>query len=216
LSRAPRLVSLVYALAVAVIIALAGPLLLFNPWFVSFEQRRNEVAPALGVGQAAVDRVTGAILLDLYSRGDFEASLDGRQPLLDVLERSHMRDVSGLVRALGVVLGAAVVLFALTGSRLRDRRRRGRLLVVAASTIGSIAIVLAVIFAVAFEPAFLAFHRLFFNRGTYLFGPDSNLIKLFPEGFWFESSLVAGATIVLAALLAVLRGWRLLRGAAAG
>jgi hypothetical protein len=204
----------VYGLAVAVIIALAGPLLLFNPWFVSFEQRRNEVAPTLRVDQAAVDRVTGAILLDLYSRGDFEAPLDGRQPLLDVMERSHMRDVSGLVRALGVVLGAAVVLFALTGSRLRDRRRRGRLLVVAASTSGAIAILLAVLFAVAFEPAFLAFHRLFFSEGTYLFGPDSNLIKLFPEGFWFESSLVAGATIVLAAALAGLRGWRLLRGAA--
>ena len=78
------------------------------------------------------------------------------------------------------------------------------------------AIVLAVVFAVAFEPAFLAFHRLFFSEGTYLFGPDSNLIKLFPEGFWFESSLVAGATIVLAAVLAALRGRRLLRGASAG
>jgi uncharacterized membrane protein len=130
------------------------------------------------------------------------------------MERSHMRDVSGLVRALGVVLGAAVVLFILTASRLRDRRRRGRLLVVAAASVGAIAVVLAVVFAVAFEPAFLAFHRVFFSEGTYLFGPHSNLIKLFPEGFWFESSLVAGATIVLAAMLAALRGWRLLRGAA--
>jgi len=204
-----------YALAVAIIIALAGPLLLFNPWFVSFEQRRYEVAPALGVDQAAVDKVTAAILRDLYSRGGFEASLDGRQPLLDAMERSHMRDVSGLVRALLVLLGAAVLLFALTGSRLRDRRRRGRLLVVAASIIGAIAVLLAVVFAVAFEPAFLAFHRLFFSEGTYLFGPDSNLIKLFPEGFWFESSLVAGATIVLAAVLAAVRGRRLLRGASA-
>jgi len=125
-----------------------------------------------------------------------------------------MRDVSGLVRALGVVLGAAVVLFALAASRLRDPRRRGRLLVVAGATVGAIAVALAVVFAIAFEPAFLAFHRVFFSQGTYLFGPDSNLIKLFPEGFWFESSLVAGATIVLAAVLATLRGWRLLRGAA--
>jgi uncharacterized protein DUF1461 len=210
-SPAPRTVGFVYGLAVGVVIVLAGPLLLFNPWFVSFEQGRNGVAPALGVDQAAADRVTGAILLDLYSHGDFAASLDGRQPLLDATERSHMRDVSGLVRALVVVLGAAVVLVALTGARLRDRRRRGRLLIVAAATTGAIAIVLAIVFAVAFEPAFLAFHTLFFAQGTYLFGPDSNLIKLFPEGFWFESSLVAGATIVLAALLAALRGWTLMR-----
>jgi hypothetical protein len=209
-------VAIVYALAVAIIIALAGPLLLFNPWFVSFEQQRNDVALALGVNQAAVDEVTGTILLDLYTHGDFDVSLDGHRPLLDAMERSHMGDVSGLVRILGVVLGAAVVLFALSRARLRDPRRRGRLLVVAAAAVGAIAIALAIVFAVAFEPAFLAFHRLFFSEGTYLFGPDSNLIRLFPEGFWFESSLVAGATIVLAAVLAALRGWRLLRGGAAG
>jgi hypothetical protein len=204
-------VAIVYALAVAIIIALAGPLLLFNPWFVSFEQQRNDVALALGVNQAAVDEVTGTILLDLYTHGDFDVSLDGRRPLLDAMERSHMGDVSGLVRILGVVLGAAVVLFALSRARLRDPRRRGRLLVVAAAAVGAIAIALAIVFAVAFEPAFLAFHRLFFSEGTYLFGPDSNLIRLFPEGFWFESSLVAGATIVLAALLVGLLGWRLRR-----
>jgi hypothetical protein len=211
LSRAPRLVAIVYALAVAIIIALAGPLLLFNPWFVSFEQQRNDVALALGVNQAAVDEVTGTILLDLYTHGDFDVSLDGRRPLLDAMERSHMGDVSGLVRILGVVLGAAVVLFALSRARLRDPRRRGRLLVVVAAAVGAIAIALAIVFAVAFEPAFLTFHRLFFSEGTYLFGPDSNLIRLFPEGFWFESSLVAGATIVLAALLVGLLGWRLRR-----
>jgi hypothetical protein len=204
-------VAIVYALAVAIIIALAGPLLLFNPWFVSFEQQRNDVALALGVNQAAVDEVTGTILLDLYTHGDFDVSLDGRRPLLDAMERSHMGDVSGLVRILGVVLGAAVVLFALSRARLRDPRRRGRLLVVAAAAVGAIAIALAIVFAVAFEPAFLAFHRLFFSEGTYLFGPDSNLIRLFPEGFWFESSLVAGATIVLAAFLVGLLGWRLRR-----
>jgi Protein of unknown function (DUF1461) len=208
--RAPRVVGFVYAIAAAFIIALAGPLLLFNPWFVSFEQEQSAVAPTFGVEQAAVDGVTGAILLDLYSHGDFDVSLDGRRPLLDAMERSHMRDVSGLVRILVAVLGAALLLLAISGAWLRERRRRGRLLMLAAATIGGVAVVLAVIFAVAFEPAFLAFHAVFFPPGTYLFGPDSNLIKLFPEGFWFESSLVAGASIVLAALLVGLLGWRLM------
>ena len=211
MSRAPRLVGFVYTVAAATIITLTGPLLLFNPWFVSFEQLRNEAAPALGVDQAAVDRVTGTILFDLATRGDFDVSLDGRQPLLDAMERSHMRDVSGLVRILVAVLAAAILLFAISRAWLRERRRRGRLLMLAAAAIGGVAVVLAIIFAVAFEPAFLAFHALFFAQGTYLFGPDSNLIKLFPEGFWFESSLVAGASIVLAALLIGLLGWRIMR-----
>ena len=56
------------------------------------------------------------------------------------------------------------------------------------------------VFAVAFEPAFLAFHAIFFPPDSYLFAPGSNLITLFPEGFWFDASLAAGASIVLAAL----------------
>ena len=204
-----RLVGLAYGVAVAIIITLTGPLLLFNPWFVSFEQQRNGSAALLAADQGAIDRVTGLILRDLFTGGDFDVSLDGQRPLLDAMERSHMRDVGGLVRILVGVLAAAVVVFALTRTRLRDRRRGGRLLLVAATSIGAAAVLLAVVFAVAFEPAFLAFHRLFFSEGTYLFGPDSNLIKLFPEGFWFESSLVAGGTIVLGALLVGLRGWRL-------
>ena len=204
-----RAVGWAYSIAVAIIITLAGPLLLFNPWFVSLEQQRNGSGALLAADQGVIDRVTGTILGDLFTGGPFAVSLDGQTPLLDPMERSHMRDVGGLVRILAVVLAAALVVFALTGSRLRDRRRRGRLLLVAAASVGGAALVLAVVFAVAFEPAFLAFHRLFFSEGTYLFGPDSNLIKLFPEGFWFESSLAAGATIVLAALLVSWRGWRL-------
>ena len=38
---------------------------------------------------------------------------------------------------------------------------------------GLAAIVVALVFAVAFDAAFLAFHELFFRQGTYLFGPDS-------------------------------------------
>ncbi len=216
MSWASGFVGFAYALAVAIVIALAGPLLLFNPWFVSFEQRRSEVAPAFGVDQGAVDDVTAKILVDLYAHGDFNVSLHGgpaRVPLLTDQERSHMRDVSGLVRVLAVLLAAAVLVVVVAGSRLRDRPRRGRLLLIAAGAVGAVAIVLAIVFAVAFEPAFLAFHTLFFPPGTYLFGPGSNLITLFPERFWFESSLAAGAAIIAAALLAALRGWRLLREA---
>ena len=204
-----RAVGWAYGVAVALIVTLAGPLLLFNPWFVSFEQQRHHSAALLAADEGAIDRVTGTILGDLFTGGQFAVSLDGQTPLLDAMERSHMRDVGGLVRILAVVLAAALLVFALAGSRLRDRRRRRRLLLVASASVGAAALVLAGVFAVAFEPAFLAFHRLFFSEGTYLFGPDSNLIKLFPEGFWFESSLAAGATIVLAAVLVGLRGWRL-------
>jgi integral membrane protein (TIGR01906 family) len=130
--------------------------------------------------------------------------------LLDERERSHMHDVAVFVRILGAIVLLAAALAAVTLYRLRhEPRRQGRVMLLAAGGIGLAGLVLAVVFAVAFEPAFLAFHAIFFPPGTYLFPTDSDLIRLFPEGFWFDASLAAGATVILAAILVSLVGlWR--------
>jgi uncharacterized membrane protein len=91
----------------------------------------------------------------------------------------------------------------------RERERRGRLLLGAALAVGAVALVLGLFFAIAFDTAFAAFHALFFRQGTWQFGPESNLIRLFPEPFWFETSLLAGFSILLSAGLAV---WLARRG----
>jgi len=190
-------------LTAALAIVLTGPLLLFNPWLVSAEQVRHGVAGSLATDQASVDRVTAAMLRDLFVNGDFAASLDGSAPILDASERSHMRDVGGLVRILALLEAVAAITVLLTWRRLRlEGARRGRLLLGAAAGVGAAALVLAAFFAVAFETAFAAFHALFFRAGTWQFGPESNLIRLFPEAFWFETSLLAGVAILLSAVLA--------------
>jgi integral membrane protein (TIGR01906 family) len=199
-------------LASALAIVLTGPLLLFNPWLVSAEQARHAVAASLGTDQASVDRVTVGMLRDLFVDGDFAQSLDGDLPILDPSERSHMADVGSLVRILVGLEAVAIAVLLVSGWLLRkERARRGRLLLGAALAVGALAVVLGLFFAVAFETAFAAFHALFFRQGTWQFGPDSNLIRLFPEPFWFETSLLAGISIVLSAALAALvarRGMR--------
>ncbi|HEX5397003.1 MAG TPA: hypothetical protein VFX74_07935, partial [Candidatus Limnocylindria bacterium] len=109
MGRAPALVGFLLALSLALIIALAGPLLLFNPWYVSFEQARTDVPTRLQTSQAEVDRVTGSILTDIWTGGDFAVTLDGQASLLDASERSHMRDVGSLVRVLGTLLAVAAL-----------------------------------------------------------------------------------------------------------
>lgn len=197
----------------ALLLVLTGPLLLFNPWFVSFEQARNDVAARLATTQTEVDRVTGGMLGDLFfGAGDFGERLEpAGQPLLTDAERSHMRDVGRLVRTLWLALFAGLVLFIGGLVALRQRRRIGLTLVWTSGAVAAVAVVLGAVFAFAFDRAFLAFHELFFPQGNFLFGPDSNLLRLFPEGFWFESTLVAGLSIVLACLVAALAGWRLAR-----
>ena len=203
-----------FGLSLALVILLAGPLLLFNPWFTSALQARHDVAASLEAPQSEVERVTGAFLADIYLDGPFDASLDGAEPLLDADERSHMTDVSRLVRLLAGVAVAALVAFGVSAAWLRrEPARRGRIMLVAAGSIGTAALLLAIVFAVAFEPAFLAFHQLFFPPGTYLFEPGSDLITLFPEPFWFDAALAAGTVIVLVALIVLLVGWRQVRSA---
>ena len=205
-----------FGLALAVVILLAGPLLLFNPLFTSALQARHDVAASFGTAQADIDRVTGAYLADIYFDGPFDASLDGGEPLLDADEQSHMTDVSRLVRLLVVIALIALALVAVGAVTLRhEPRRRGRIMLLAAGAIGAAAIVLAAIFAVAFEPAFLAFHELFFPPGTYLFEPGSDLITLFPQGFWFDAALAAGAAIILVALVVAVLGFRAYRASPA-
>jgi hypothetical protein len=209
--RAPALVAWLLALSLGLIVVLAGPLLLFNPWFVSFEQTRNGVPARLGTTQARVDGVTAGILRDLFTSGSFDEGLDSG-PLLTENERSHMRDVGGLVRALLAVLAAALVVAIAAAILLRrEPGRIGRVMLLAGAVTGGLAVVLAALFAVAFDQAFLAFHELFFPQGNFLFGPDSNLLRLFPEGFWFEASLAAGLAIIGSAIVLSLVGLRLSR-----
>ena len=172
------------------------------------------MAASLEAPPAEVERVTGAFLADIYLDGPFDASLDGAEPLLDADERSHMTDVSRLVRLLAGVAVAALAAFGMSAAWLRrEPARRGRIMLVAAGSIGTAALLLAIVFAVAFEPAFLAFHQLFFPPGTYLFEPGSDLITLFPEPFWFDAALAAGTVIVLVALMVLLVGWGQVRSA---
>jgi integral membrane protein (TIGR01906 family) len=213
--RAPVAVGLALGLAVALLIALIGPLLLFNPWFTSYLQARNDVPARLGTTRANVDRITGSILCDLVLScgGDFGERLPGASgPLLTDAERSHMRDVGRLVRNLWIAVIGSLIVGVLAALRLRrERRRIGGLLLRAAAAIGVLAVVLGALFAIAFDQMFLAFHELFFPQGNFAFGPDSNLLRLFPEGFWFDAALAAGTTIVLTAVAVTAIGWRLTR-----
>ena len=107
----------------------------------------------------------------------------------------------------------ALLLAIISGAWLRhERRRQGRIMVTAALAVGVAALLLAGIFAIAFEAAFLAFHAVFFPPGTYLFSEGSELIVLFPEPFWFDASLAAGAAIVVTALIVSAIGFARWRG----
>jgi hypothetical protein len=204
---------LLFGVAVAAVILLTGPLLLFFPPVVSFEQARQDVPALLNTDQATVDRATASMLGDLLRDGDFTVSISpSGEPVLDARERSHMRDVGGVVRGLIIAAVVAWLLAVVLWWRLRGApASRARAMLAAAGGIGVAAMVLGAFFGLAFDAAFAAFHAIFFAAGSWTFGPDSNLLRFFPQPLWFELALLAGATIVISALLVAWLAGRQLR-----
>jgi integral membrane protein (TIGR01906 family) len=127
----------------------------------------------------------------------------GNEPgvlLFTVDESQHMADVRRVFigAEIAAVCGLAAIM--ILG---RAVARRGSASVAAlardASVIAAAAVaVLGIAAAVAFDSLFLAFHELFFPQGNFLFPPDSNLIAMYPDQYWYETTIRIGAAFVVA------------------
>ena len=122
-------------------------------------------------------------------------------PVFSQDEYAHMADVRAVFR--GAEYAAALALFILI-FRVERARRRGEALrlvragsLIAAGIVGAIGVAAAV----AFDPLFLLFHEVFFPQGNFLFAPDSNLIRLYPEWYWQGITAGVGLSFIAVALL---------------
>ena len=123
-------------------------------------------------------------------------------PLFTSDEVAHMEDVARVFR--GAEVAAVLALF-VAGYRVVRARRRGdalRLLRAGAVVAVAIVAVIGLAAAVAFEQLFLLFHEVFFPQGNFLFPPDSNLIRLYPEWYWEGITAGVGVSFIAVALLA--------------
>ncbi|MGH2488756.1 MAG: DUF1461 domain-containing protein [Candidatus Limnocylindria bacterium] len=211
---APPRVGLLFALWVGVITAFTGPLALINPLFIGFLQDRHDVADKLQRSKGEVDRIDGEIVWDIFSGGEFAVAFENGREVLDASERSHMHDVSRLVRIL-VILELVALGFAAWGGRLLqpEGRRLGRMLMCGAGGVGVATLAIGAFAVLAWDAAFTLFHELLFPPGTWTFPADSNLIRLYPPGFWFDATMVAAGLILALAATLSYAGWRLIREA---
>jgi hypothetical protein len=122
-------------------------------------------------------------------------------PVFSQDEEAHMADVRAVFR--GAEYAAALALFVLVFRIGRARRRGDALRLVRAGSLIAAAIVavIGIAAAVAFDPLFLLFHEVFFPQGNFLFGADSNLIRLYPEWYWQGITAGVGLSFIGVALL---------------
>jgi len=96
----------------------------------------------------------------------------------------------GAVALLAALILVNLALFARGAAWFRTAVRRAAI-ILAVAVVG-----LGVVAAVAFDSLFEVFHRIFFPPGSFDFDPSSKLIQLFPDQFWFETSLLLGLVIL--------------------
>ena len=123
-----------------------------------------------------------------------------------------MVDVQVLTRTIfvtGFWFGLATLALVLLLARQQNTRRylQQGLFSGAILTLSMIATII-IIALVSWDFFFTGFHQLFFESGTWRFYFSDTLIRLFPEQFWVDASIVIGTLTTLGALAILLITWR--------
>ena len=191
----------------------------FNePRLYDYSFSRFNVSASTGIPDSELQRAAREIVEYWGSDAELlDIRVDG-EPLYTEREIIHMRDVKGLVRGVSwapVVTGGLVLAYALGGLALQRRRflpvLANRALVAGLGSIATL-LVLGLALAVAFPLLFRLFHEISFANDFWLLDPSRhNLIRMFPQGFWFEATMFIAAATVLEALALAGAGWAAVR-----
>lgn len=173
------------------------------PVYTSVASQALGVSQTAGLPAADVLRLSSQVR-ELVADRDYDplpATWQGA-PAFDDAAVSHLLDVREVIGNARFATGVAALLLAaytgvcLTRARV-DRLRAGMR---AGAAVCGVAVVLAIAAALTdFTSFFAGFHGLFFTSGTWVFPPDSLLIRLFPQRFWMATGVVWGALVVLGA-----------------
>ncbi len=199
------------AVAVPLVILGNALIVLLIPWFANFQYALPGF-PDDPFGLSGSDRsALGATgIRSIWPVGPgIELLVDARLPdgsaAFGPVEIRHMDDVRGLVQACFLLW---IVSLAAGGASLFRLRQTGRaeaigrgLWLGATITICAMAVI-GIAMLVAFEPVFDGFHEIFFEPGTWQFGDEETLRRLYPDAFWgIASGLLAALALGQAVLL---------------
>jgi len=182
--------------------------LVMSPIFPQFEYNRPGF-PDDYYGFTVQERLTYApyAIQYLLNGDDISFLGDLRFPdgteMYNTRELHHMRDVKVVTQYafasafFGGILALLTIYFLWRSNRAA---LRAALLNGSRLTIGLI-LTIVIMSVTNWDTFFTAFHGLFFAGGTWQFEYSDTLIRLFPEQFWFDASLVIGGATLLVALV---------------
>ena len=191
-------------------------------WERGFE--RYDATGRTGLPQDEVLRVAQETRDYLVNDAErLNVAVDGA-PFYSEREVLHMVDVKRLMArtfdagwaAVGFIL--AFIVFVAWWNRRNRRNRDQALAMLARSTLRAcgvvafVVVILGVIGIIGFDAAFRNFHLLFFTNDLWQLSSSDALIQLFPQRFFFDTTLlIGGVTLVVVAVagaLSALYLWR--------
>lgn len=207
---------LVSLLGILLIIAVPPFLVLSNvnafmtPQFVYYEYGKPDFPPSQRFDAAA--RTKFAVATVRYTRGELNNADLKNLGVYNERELSHMVDVQNLAAtaltldyALGALIALAVLALWRAGLGAAGARGLFNGAVLTLAIFGA----LGFFALVAFNPFFVAFHRIFFVGDSWMFAYTDSLIQFYPQPFWVDASLGIVVFTVLEALIlaALVFGW---------
>ena len=167
------------------------------------------VASSTGTGFPQLDLVS-----DRGSISQLKSAFKGASELYCFSEEtvSHLDDCNKIVKAAfpSIIAIAIVALFGLVFTGITGKKRRMRIVLIAAGAIVLVAFVALGAWAIVdFNGLFAAFHKVFFAQGNWTFPYDSLLICSLPTEFWMGMGVVWLAVSALLSILSILVGFKL-------
>ena len=191
--------------------------------FYQKEYEKYEIQETLPMEMDDIMDVTEKMMS--YLRGDREelsvmTTIDGeRQDFFNEQDRFHMGEVRDLFlggfalrRYAAVILAAAVVLLLILKADLK--RILPKAYEITVGVFLALVAALGIAIAVNFDRCFVIFHELFFDNDLWMFDPATDyMIRMLPEGFFFDMTLRIGgffvAFLIFFELICIgLRIWR--------
>lgn len=175
-----------------------------------------------GLPRAEVDRAGAELRAYFQSDDRFVAitvtdAAGTQKALFTPREVQHLVDVKRLlVRTYDAGWASIGFIIAFVAGVLYWRRRRALPSLARASYVAGVGVVttifaLGVVAVTGFDGAFRQFHLLFFTNDLWKLSTRDSLIQMFPQGFFFETTMLIGAATIGFALLLGCSGWWYLR-----
>ena len=140
---------------------------------------------------------------------------DGDGLLYAQSEIGHMIDVKNVIDSITSIwwVSAVIVIVGLLVLLFRTDSRRDAYTAIMGGGIATTLVLLfiALFIVLAWNTFFVQFHELLFPPGTWTFGYDEGLIRLFPEKFWFDIGVIMSGIPLLGGIVVALIGFLLRR-----